>query len=540
MENQAASKTALTVGVEYEFLFGYLSLKDKPSVGSPIPSDDDERDVGYFGYPVSDSDEDSDDDQNPEDEDAGPDPVWTPEADPWNNPNLSLATLNLTQPPFLVPATYSGNHQTAQRAQHVVQPIHTKIKTDLTAAGLPAFIGTEDGDGLQCKWWKTHWTVKDDISVRRRSFRGPWGVRHRFEGVEVTSPILRIVDDDDTTSALDVIGRAAAAIKRANRVSINHTCGFHVHVGIVSPDPAGDPAGGWTDVAVKKLVTLIWLLDGRLEGLVRPFRHDPERSRWCEPVTMKSGLACEDIHEAEYVLTDGFRVWMPRVVRDVVEGSNSSPVNVDGLVALCFRVAYIWSYATDEKLAGDVSKAADGTGFGMSISLKPLWRCLRTARSEMDMKPTVKFRKLEGTLNPATATAWTHLCLRIVQLAADTTPAEFQSLVAALLSFYRPPPGTTTVFPPSQTPSSPRTESDEEHEEEEMRATTGALAVLQGGVLTAGHVEHLREKIMGGHGHFTCCDHSDPGYIDGSGSADAFRRDATGDYVPVRCVVHGV
>jgi hypothetical protein len=123
--------------------------------------------------------------------------------------------------------------------------------------------------------------------------------------VEVTSPILRI--DGNNTASLEVIGRAAETIKRHNGVSINQNCGFHVHVGIVSPDPENDPAGGWTAITIKKLVTLIWVLDGRLEGLVHPFRRDPECGRWCAPVTMKSILANTDLLTAGYSDTDEFR-----------------------------------------------------------------------------------------------------------------------------------------------------------------------------------------------------------------------------------------
>jgi hypothetical protein len=39
-------------------------------------------------------------------------------------------------------------------------------------------------------------------------------------------------------------------------------------------------------------------------------------------------------------------------------------VNEDGLVGFCFRMAYVWSYATSVEFAADVSKTPQGGGDG--------------------------------------------------------------------------------------------------------------------------------------------------------------------------------
>lgn len=370
----------------------------------------------------------------------------------------------------------------------MVSHIFGKLKADFAGIGFRSrvhgLVRFGAGEGNQRDWWyQNTWTLKKDSSVFRNSFKGPWGVRHRFWGIEITSPVL----DALNPQSFGHLSSAARVIKQKNRVSITRTCGFHVHVGLGPSTTTSNTLQNWDGLTIKKLVALVFLIDERLFALCRPYR---TTSRFCMPISQQSRLANLDLSGVSSPASslasssaspprassavsppsptssslDEFRMWMPfppfsLPTDDGMErqddGQEQEQDPMERYTALMSYFFSLPTSTTEEmisllSLVARVGRTGVLTSGGLSVSFRPLLGLLLNP-GDKDSKPTVEFRLLEGTMNERTVVAWTQLCVRIVELAKMAPPEEFKTVLTGLVDGYiggvKPQPRTPTPSP---------------------------------------------------------------------------------------------
>lgn len=109
----------------------------------------------------------------------------------------------------------------------------------------------------------------------------PLGALYKTDGCELSSEVLWAGDAINKVKIRDV----CAAI-RSERVLLNDTTSVHVHV--------GRGKLGFSLLTIKKLTSLLWIVDDALMSLQHPSR---EESKYCQKITKYSNLAVESSQE---------------------------------------------------------------------------------------------------------------------------------------------------------------------------------------------------------------------------------------------------
>lgn len=125
-------------------------------------------------------------------------------------------------------------------------------------------------DGLTYNTWL--FQPDDSVCLARSD---PLNAHYSIDGCEVSSEILVAGAEVNKTKI-----RAVCAAIRSERVLLNDTTAVHVHV--------GRGAEGFSLLTLKKLTSLLWLLDEPLMWLQHPSRSDSE---YCQKITQHSRLA---------------------------------------------------------------------------------------------------------------------------------------------------------------------------------------------------------------------------------------------------------
>ncbi|KAK1983608.1 hypothetical protein LZ30DRAFT_587969 [Colletotrichum cereale] len=263
------------------------------------------------------------------------------------------------------------------------------------------------------------WHVHRDSSLSRS---------HRVEaghaghlGVEISSPILRArpADFDKVFDVLKVLRGGA-------RPMLDPSCGLHVHVGDIR---------GFSLRGLKKIATLVWAAELVLYSLVHPSR---EWNTMTVPISKGSTLACVE-KLPEYTIdfdlqnpdTKGAQMEAMRLSAEI-----EAHVPMDNIPQrLRDEILQLWSVSSEYGL---VRLLQPDSGCKSGVSFLSI-------QSSIDNQPgteepyyggTVKFRLLEGTLDPELIAYWTKLVLRIVQRGTQTQPAEYYGMLEKILEEY--------------------------------------------------------------------------------------------------------
>lgn len=125
-------------------------------------------------------------------------------------------------------------------------------------------------DGLTYDTWLFHFD--DSLHLDRSD---PLGTSYAVDGCEVISEVL--LDGEEGNKAKI---RAVCAAIRSERVLLNNSTSVHVHV--------GRGILGFSLLTIKKLTSLLWLIDEPLMCLQHPSRSESE---YCRKITKHSYLA---------------------------------------------------------------------------------------------------------------------------------------------------------------------------------------------------------------------------------------------------------
>ncbi|KAK1574451.1 uncharacterized protein LY79DRAFT_706455 [Colletotrichum navitas] len=229
------------------------------------------------------------------------------------------------------------------------------------------------------------WHVHRDSSLS--SFhRGEAGYAGDL-GVEISSPILQD-RPADFEKIFDVLCGGV-------RPMLDPSCGFHVHVGNIR---------GFSLRSLKKIATLVRISELVLYSLVERLR---EANDMTVPLGKDSTLACtEDL---------------PEYTTDFVLQSPNSKGAQMGAMRLSNEIE---AHVPKDSIP-QVSKTRFPKSAGISfLSIRRIIE-KQSGEEEPSYEGTVKFRMLEGTLDPELIAHWTKLVLRILERGTDTEPVEY-------------------------------------------------------------------------------------------------------------------
>jgi hypothetical protein len=155
-------------------------------------------------------------------------------------------------------------------------------------------------------------------------------------------------------------------------VSVNETCGLHVHVGKGRQNFPSDQE-------TKNLFAILWIFENRLSRLHPPHRHDFEQ---CRSMRVLSPLAEKDL----------------------------SPKESLQRILACQSMAQVIILLTTAVVDGGM--AYEGYNL-LPGSAEPI-------------KRTVEFRQHAGTLDPEAIINWAIVCVRLLQYAGEAPQAELE------------------------------------------------------------------------------------------------------------------
>jgi hypothetical protein len=208
------------------------------------------------------------------------------------------------------------------------------------------------------------WYVKRDSSVK-----GPIGSRQHY-GLELASPILNL-----GSSETQDIEKVCNIIKNNYEVSVNETCGLHVHVG-----KGREILPSYKEV--KNLFAILWTFENRLRRLHPSQRHDHEQ--------------CRSMH-----------------VLSPLAQKNLSPKQSLQSILSCQSTAQVITLFTTAIVDGGM--AYDG------YNIIP--------DSGETIKRTLEFRQHEGTLDPESIINWATVCAKLLQYAGEVPQADLEKFL---------------------------------------------------------------------------------------------------------------
>ncbi|KAK2016769.1 hypothetical protein LZ32DRAFT_615022 [Colletotrichum eremochloae] len=240
-------------------------------------------------------------------------------------------------------------------------------------------------------------------------------------GVEVSSPILRACPAD-----FDKIFDVLKVLRGGVRPMLDSSCGFHVHVGDIR---------GFSLRSLKKIATLVWVAELVLYGCVHPSR---ESNIMTVPLGKGSTLACtEDL--PEYTTT--FDLQNPDTKEARMEAMRLSqeiemhvPMDITPQ-RLRDEILQIWSVTSEYGLVRLLQPDQDCKGGVSFLSIRSDIE-KQSGAEKPSYRGTVKFRLLEGTLDPELIKQWTKLVLSIVERGTQSEPVEYFHMMKKVLKEY--------------------------------------------------------------------------------------------------------
>lgn len=278
------------------------------------------------------------------------------------------------------------------------------------------------------EYYKRTWEVKGDGTL------GDTGEltldpRYAWVPIEITTAILK------PRNALrlfqDVFDRA---IKPNFLAGVNRTANLHIHVG------QGDQ--GFSEKTVKKLATILWLGEARINEFWKTCESHVKFSSWARPFwTTMIGLEKEADH-LNAGSSGHYHAWLEEpIVKALREHSYKKPeqrcVNIqyrlkalwdaDGLHAVCELLLCL----PDPGIPGCFSRGEFAAAYNFMNLLRNRSESPWTG-ADSQIKNTIEFRKPAATLKPEVAAAWCHIFVKLVAFARDSDRTTFGKVVSRL------------------------------------------------------------------------------------------------------------
>ncbi|KAI1485533.1 hypothetical protein F5X96DRAFT_690443 [Biscogniauxia mediterranea] len=272
---------------------------------------------------------------------------------------------------------------------------------------------------------------------------------YKWATLKLSSPAMSGHEVEPISAALERACRTLRARFRAHRdlpaalpltaqVSASHTRGFAL-------------------VELKKLATLVRLLEAGLRRLHRAERADPAAWRACGSFATWTALGGASVHDADWLLGHpGAPAWraLPRpapATRAVLEADMERHLPTAEMFAAgreAEEVFYrgLWLYTSVEQLSRGL--AADRPGIRPAVVFKCAGRGQHTAadRDEIDderrplpfvevdrERGVVEFRYMQQSLEPFHLLCWGAVCARLVSVAKDTDASQFRDILVGVL-----------------------------------------------------------------------------------------------------------
>ncbi|KAK4170000.1 hypothetical protein QBC43DRAFT_283567 [Cladorrhinum sp. PSN259] len=264
-------------------------------------------------------------------------------------------------------------------------------------------------------FYKTYWTVKKhegDMEPDRDDVR----VGRGWHDVEVTSPIMKLRDLSKT------LPRVMRQLNTKFRLSLNESCAFQVHIGHgqygFSPQTR--------ELTIKKLATILWLAEARLDRLYRP---DRIGEKWAVALSKcHINLAQEYKENRPLARRQPYLDWLQSIINRRIQDGSISVTRANQIQAL-------WDEPDFNTLCGTMLAPRTGGKNGAYFSYCAAYSFfnLVSSRDEAPLKYTIEFRRPEGTLDPGVAVAWCRVFAAIVEYARRSSKESFQAVIGNLL-----------------------------------------------------------------------------------------------------------
>ncbi|KAK4169999.1 hypothetical protein QBC43DRAFT_352252 [Cladorrhinum sp. PSN259] len=279
-------------------------------------------------------------------------------------------------------------------------------------------------------YYEKYWTVK-----QHEGFMASSSSSHRWHDVEIASPIM---NPQDVPARLQpVLDR----LKSNFHLGVSEHCALQVHVGCGS--------SGFTQETIKKLATVLWLAQGRLDELYAPHRR---RDPWAAGFE-EYAIAKDPKYDRILPQNDSFLYvyWLQDVIDNALEQGEISRDKAK-------RIQLMWEEDSLSKLCGKEilqpipSARGSYTEYSGAYSFYNLVQSREgsfysfSSSSDDDddddygddsenatIKRTVEFRRPEGTVDADVAAAWCHVFAGLVEFARGSSQGNFQRVVGNLL-----------------------------------------------------------------------------------------------------------
>lgn len=278
--------------------------------------------------------------------------------------------------------------------------------------------------------WKDTFIVKPapsvweaDIQVRDSTKTGQIGSAVRsmeayrawhFRGIKVNSPIYE-GQDSNFPAGEDSLEEHIVCLRLGHRLKINTSCSLHVHVGLAD-------GSSFSKITLKKLGTILWLAEDRLEMLTSP--EIRERAGY-RPLTKFSRLAQRDAEamrrlqncsDADYVK------WLELALSPHNPLSGGTGMVDKQRIEESLRLLWMADTADDVRFLLEDPHPSQGR-YPYDFQTRP----------SQYPKKTVEFRMMEGTLDPDLIGKWAKLCYEIVNFSRLCSHQKFFYVAKNLL-----------------------------------------------------------------------------------------------------------
>ncbi len=271
--------------------------------------------------------------------------------------------------------------------------VHQSVRETIVTTGQVAHVASSSYSHMD-QLWETGWVVKDDLSINT-TYSSGLDRRYSWVGVEVTSPIMRVGDEDDFAALQSVI----EAIASGHRARVVESCGLHVHV--------GRGKHGFSPLTVKKLGTLLWQSEGRLEAL-----YEPQRVNYFlamrETLTIASRLAQDE--DIPRYTTQG------DISRDCKNSTLNSllPVLISMRPEKASCILALWAAETIHEVVDMLVMPNPRFSARLVYNFDSL---VRGGFGSRLIKRTIEFRQYQGTLDPTEVRMWAEVTSAVVDFA---------------------------------------------------------------------------------------------------------------------------
>ncbi|KAK3983997.1 putative amidoligase enzyme-domain-containing protein [Cladorrhinum sp. PSN332] len=271
---------------------------------------------------------------------------------------------------------------------------------------------------LTYEFYQKNWTVKDHEGVKKGRDQN-----YAWHDVEVSSPIMKLSEVASTLQT--VLGR----LNDAFRLSADRSCAFQVHIGCGS--------AGFSPLNVKKMATILWFAEGRLDQLYAPHRL---YSKWAvgfdecrigqDEQYMHSKPRSRRGHGASSDARAQYDYWLGSILEYRAEAGIITKERAR-------RVRALWEEDDLEKLCGEMLVPKHmggrmGVYYSEYCAAYSFYNFVHSRHDRQPPKRTIEFRRPEGTLNAAVATAWCHVFAAIVDYARAADREHYSGMVGKL------------------------------------------------------------------------------------------------------------